>query len=538
MSTVSTAETTEASTQTRDKVFTATGGALIVFWALAASLSFSLTSLLEILNAAGLLAATLLILIVFKGAAGISRSSAGRLAMTGLFAFSAMALSPLLQRAPTMKTLSASGTLTQLSAWAGLAAIALLWIASGLMRSGVSTQAGDRAQYIELLLSRFTVRANLAAAGILLIVVGLAASGLPLKSGAPRAALAALIVFSSAAVLRLASIPNGVKTLNASMIAALSVCVLGGGWRYMEMQNKVNAGIELLSKDKPEDAQKVHEEARVLNEVLNSKGTTLKVETEWAHFREKKGDFNGALQHWWRIAEIRGVESAEMLPVKRLLCKLGDSLSAWRRLIYNGFPAISDPEMAPGIQALGDLKNADVRASLISALLAWERKEPREEILRRLKDVQRVSPNEPSSRNLLKRMNEPVASSEMWVPAELIIGKKYSNSSLAGTIEELGEVDTIVVLEKGQWEIGLKALGTPLHEEWPIVRIELNGVVVGRTQVTRSELKEYPFSFDVRRGDIYHVKIVFENIRETIDQGHVSRRGLNIAGLVLRQTKD
>lgn len=539
MSTASTIDCSRPVEHNIARFFTPAGSVLAAAWSLAAALSVMQTSCIEIANAAGLLALLLFGIWFSGGVSALSSKPAGRLFLAAIFMLSALALSPLMQRAPTLHSIKESGLLAQFSAWGALGALALLWFASAILSSRKIAQDGNangHAAFYEQFLMRATVRANLAAAGILIVIVTLAASGLPLKAAAPRAIMVAAVIFSSVAALRLAAEPSGAKSLSLSMALALAVCVAGGTWRYVELTQKVSSATALLAQDKPQDAQKIHDEAAALNEVLNSKSARIKLETEWALYREQKNDFNGALNHWWRIAAIKGVESSEMMPVRRLLCKMGDSLSAWRRLIYNGFPAINDPELAPGIKALGDLQNGDVRARLISALLAWERKEPKEECLRRLKEVQRVSPNEPSSRNLLKRLGEPVPDSSMWLPAELIVGKKISMTSLAGAIQELREVDTIVVLEKGQWELGLNARATPLHEEWPIVRIELNGEVIGRTQVTRSTDREYPFTFDVLRGDIYHVKIVFENQSEVIDQGHVSRRGLTINGLALRQT--
>jgi hypothetical protein len=217
---------------------------------------------------------------------------------------------------------------------------------------------------------------------------------------------------------------------------------------------------------------------------------------------------------------------------------MGDSITAWRRLIYQGFPAIADSELAPGIKALGDTAGSDLRAKLLAALLSWEQHEPAEEIKRRLEEVRKLRANEPSACNLLRRLSTPVPDKDLYLPGELILGKSPTLQSALGTIEELGEVSTLVVLNEGHWEIGLKARATPMNEEWPIIRVELNGREIGRTQVNKPEEYEVPFTIDVNRGNIYLVRIVCENQTEELVRGHISRRGLLISGIAFRRAQD
>ena len=135
-------------------------------------------------------------------------------------------------------------------------------------------------------------------------------------------------------------------------------------------------------------------------------------------------------------------------------------------------------------------------------------------------------------------MGTKLADAPLWLPAELIVGKKMTTNSLLGAIEELGEVDTLVVLDEGHWELALNARGTPLQEEWPIIRLEFNGQEIARTQVTHYDSRDVPFTFDVHRGDIYRVKVIFENQQEMLDQGHITRRGLVINGMTFRRAKE
>ena len=41
-----------------------------------------------------------------------------------------------------------------------------------------------------------------------------------------------------------------------------------------------------------------------------------------------------------------GAAEAEFVPLQRVMWKMGDSLSAWRKLVYSGFPAVTRPEQA------------------------------------------------------------------------------------------------------------------------------------------------------------------------------------------------
>jgi len=210
--------------------------------------------------------------------------------------------------------------------------------------------------------------------------------------------------------------------------------------------------------------------------------------------------------------------------------------------VYSGFPAVTRPEVSQGILALGQHPNADVRAKLAAALVAWELKLPPDDCRKRLEDVQRVAPNEPSSYELLRRLGVTLPNAPLWFPPDLLVGHEPSFHTVTGTvdngsIEEQGELSSVIVLGEGQWELLLKARGTPLHEEWPIIRLELNGHEIGRTQVTRSEIHDIPFTFDVNRSNVYQFRLVFENYLDELDAGKPARRGLTIHGMTLHRAK-
>ncbi|MCY3019032.1 MAG: hypothetical protein NTW87_08390, partial [Planctomycetota bacterium] len=461
----------------------------------------------------------------------------------GLFAAGTLAVSPAFQQNVTTRGLFQSDAVALVSAIAPMVCAALLWIVWRACRAGDEQTAPQShgagfPGAAELFLRAPAIRRHLAAAGALLIVAGLALSGSPLAAAPMRAGLLWLIILCLPPLLQLAAAPGGQRVLNGALAVVLGASALWGGARYLELRGKVSAVGMLLAQDKEAEAAKLHEETLALNAVLLARGPLHDLETHWALYRERKGEYESALTHWRRIAAERGVDPTEMLPIRRVLCEMGDSLNAWRRLIYQGFPAITDPELAPGIKALADRPESDLRARLLAALLSWEQREPREEIIRRLEAVRKLQENEPSACALLERLGVAVPQTEFWLPGDLIVGRKLSAQSGLGAIEDLGEVDTVVVLSEGHWEMGVNARGTPLHEEWPVIGVELNGQMIARTQVNRAEDHEVPFTFAVNRGNIYHVRIVLENRMEDMLQGRVARRGLTINGLMFRRAAD
>lgn len=523
-------------------ILTLLSAVVIVLWGGLGALSARNMSCIETLNAAGILFATLAGLVFWRNTASAAGSPAARLWTVALFFFGVLTISPAFQRATTLRDVRDWDRLSQISAFAPLLLMALLWILARATRSAAVSPAprpASIASQLEALIDTPAIRLQLIPLALLLAAAGLGLSGQPLRAILPRGVLlAALLLLALRPLLQLAATPAGVGALRAALLLAMAASALSGAGRFMDMRGKVAAGNALLAQDKPEDAQKIHAEAAALNEILQSKSTRLEVETEWALFYERKEQFESSLVHWRRIADERGQDPTEMLPIRRVLCKMGDSLTAWRRLIYQGFPSIADPEIAPGILALGDNPGGDLRGKLLAALLAWEQNAPEAERRRRLEEVRKVLPNEPTSNNLLKRMGVAVPDAPLWLPAELIAGKKLTTTSLLGSIEELGEVDTLVVLDEGHWELALNARGTPLHEEWPVIRLEFNGQVIARTQVTHDDNRDVPFTFDVHCGDIYRVKVILENQQEILDQGHITRRGLVINGMTFRRAKE
>ncbi|HYG75321.1 MAG TPA: hypothetical protein VEK08_09995 [Planctomycetota bacterium] len=536
---MSTLAVTDSSNTASRGTLTLAGSLAAAAWLLCGALSSSKQSAVETVNAAALLAALGATYVFWRSPHQMAQSAGARLWLSALFLFAALQVSPFFQRATTVQPQMTS--VLKLAAFAPFFCSVLLWICARMARNNdIRENAGAQpglAGQTELLLSRPAVRLNLLAISVLLAGAGLGLSGLPLRAISARAAVIAALMLAVQPLLQVCALAQSVRVLLLAMALSLAACTISGALRYSEMNSKIALATAALEKDGVEEANKLYAEAAGLNATISSQSAALKMETAWALYYERKENFEQSLVHWRRIAEARGVAPETMLQIRRVLCKQGDSLTAWRRMIYFGFPAIRDPEIAPGIRQLGDKPNSDLRAKLLAAFLAWEENEPEAERRRRLEEVRKLLPNEPSACALLRRMGVQVPEGPMWLPGELIVGKKLTSRSLLGSIDELGEVDTVVVLDEGNWELALNARGTPLHQIWPIVRVELNGHLVSETQVTHAEDRDVPFTFKVHRGDIYHVKIIFKNMQEVLEKGSFTRRGLTINGLTFRRSK-
>lgn len=467
----------------------------------------------------------------------MAASPAGRLWAVAVFGGMAVLLSPFFHRSFAAGTLELSSSTARLALILP-AACAFVLILVSRMLSARDAAGGDRASQAEQFVARFSTRLHLALAGFFVIAAGLALAGLPLKAMLYRGIALATVVLALKALLRFAASPLFMRALAGSCVLVLGFAAVSGAARYSELWSKVAAGNALLAKDKPDDAQKIHDEARAMNKILFAKAPEVSIETEWAKFYERTGGHWHALQRWYQVADMQQIDRATFAPIVRMQCRTGDSVTAWRKLVFEGLPAVSDPEIAPGINAMADTNGIDVRAKLLAALLAWEHNEPEVERRRRLEDVQKVVPGEPSSFTLLKRMGVEQPERDLWLPADLLVGDKATLFSVLGGIGELGETQTLCVLDKGRWEIALRARGVPLNEEWPIIRMEINGQVVGRTQVTRADEHDVPFVCEVNRGNMYRIRIVFENMSTDFQQGRRAMRGVAISGITFRKAKE
>ncbi|MFH0937803.1 MAG: carbohydrate-binding domain-containing protein [Planctomycetota bacterium] len=530
----------ESQAQIRTTIFAWSGSVIVILWSatgLAAARAFSA---LETLEAAGLLLGLLVGMLACRGLGRMADTASGRLFAVGFFLFGAILSSPVFHRSFATGTFTGAGIELLLATWAPFALILALWLAARGNATALPVRLEKSfAANLEQFLRSPATQLNLAFFGVLAVTVGMALSGLSLKSALARSVTLAAAIFAARPLLDFVRMPAGARVLNGAMLITLLVSVVVGGAQYAKLWAHVEAGNQLLTAPAPNatEAKTIHDEARALNKVVFAKAPELSIETHWAAYYEQTGDYWQALTHWNQVADMQRLNRAEFRPSLRLQCKLGDSVMIWRRFIFQGFPAINDRELAPGIKTLSNTAPHDLRARLLAALLAWELNDPEQERRQRLEDVQRLCPNEPSSYTLLKRMGAALSSTSFTIPNELLIGEKATFHSTLGTLNELGELRTVVVLNRGPWELGVSARGTPMNEEWPIIRVLLDNVEIGRTQVTRCEDHEVAFTFDINHAKLYHVRIIFENRREELSQGHFAMRNLVVNHLRFRCEK-
>jgi hypothetical protein len=521
-------------------------GTLFLFlWLVPGVFSLSGLDQRELFEAIGLLGIMLFAWIFrlrFKLAADTAQN---RIFSVTCFLLAALFFSPPFHRSIAVGTYTAPSTLSgNTSVWISCLSILAfsVWARITLPPLGadIKTQTHSPADRLEVWLSRLSVRLNLAVALAIFALAGLALAAFPFKTLPLRIAVLSSFTLGLKPILQFARVQGSQRILQSIATVALLGVLLCGGLRYKELHDCIAAGASELAKGDTVAATRWLDQARNLNKLFYSKSQEIAIEQHWAQFYEKNNLPGEALQRWQQIAAIRGIDSNTFPPVLRMKCRLGDSIAVWQRAVFEGFDEVDYTDILPGIEGLADT-SGDIRANLLAALLAWKRHTKHEateaECRKRLEDVQRVAPHEPTSYNLLRRMGVSLPPAVLWLPDSLIVGRskagRYAGHS---DIAELGVVETLVLLDQGQWEIGLKGSAVPLNGIWPIIRVELNGHEIGRTQVTRTEEHEMlPFVCEVNRGTLYNVKITFENQESDVKAGHKSMRGLSISGISFRK---
>jgi len=506
------------------------GAALLCAWTLSAFFSAQNMSRFEVVHAVIILALFILVRVFAGNAQSLSKSPSGRLWTMGLFTAAAVLISPFFLHAISIKPLAELDTLT----WAaGIAPLACIVLFAAIHKAFAGSIPPVPSAGFEAMLLRSGVRFQLALVTLFILGAGLALSTTPIKMLLPRFVVIACLLLAFPALRDLCSLPGGTRAMQLISGASLIVCAVFGVLRNGELQRKVEEANLLLKDNQPDNAAKAYAAAASLNRALLVKSAGEEIALNRSRWHEERAEYDSALFYLRELAGQRGIDPTELVAVHRIYCKQGESENSWKRMVLQGFPAISDPELVPGIYALGDNPKSGLRPRLLAALLAFELGEPKVELIRRLEAVQTVAPTEPSSRSLLNRLGVKTEGGPMRLPNELLVARKRFHV-FDGVMDDVGAAETIAVLDKGTWELGVVARATPLHEEWPIIRLELNGQVVTRSQVTKTEFHEVPFTFVVNRTNLYSVRIVMENQREEVDEGHIMRRGLTIDGLNMR----
>ena len=514
--------------------------AVILLWPAAGLLCVAQSSWLDTLNAAGLGLAVAAGLLFSRGGGKFAATSGGRLWTLAVFLFSALMLSPSFLRGVPLVWGANAGAPSLAAHAAAYPSAIVLFVCTPRRK-----QDDDTRSALEKFIAAPRVRWNLFVFSLLALAASAQLGAQPLASLVFEFDLVALALISVRPLLAVATQPIGARVMNASAALALGISAVFGLLRFQHTLQDADTMRALLLENKLPEAQAVAKQIEERNAVLKSTKLNIRLETEWAEYLERTGDLWGSFSHWQRVADYKSIPRAEFPPALRVTWKAGDSMSVWRRLVYKGFAAIREPEVTQGVLELGDRPGTDLRAKLAAALLSCELQRPDAECKARLQAVQTLLPNELSSRMLLERFGAPPANfkTELLLPPELLVGREPSFHAVTGmtdtgTIEEQGEASSIVVLGEGHYEMLIAARATPLREEWPIIRVELNGQLIGRTQVVTTEDHPIPFAFEVNRSDAYTLRIVFENVSDSLEDGKIARRGLSIGTLRFRRQKN
>ncbi|MEI6231717.1 MAG: hypothetical protein WCT04_01590 [Planctomycetota bacterium] len=470
--------------------------------------------------------------VVAGGPRQLGQSAVGRIILVGCALAGALARNPSYHLPAAGITANNSISFEIIS----LIGCILMWVLGVKLPFLARERGQSGAEKLEALLVLPGTRLQLTIAAMIALPVMAALSGMPLQSALWSTVFAGALMLALHGLFAVASNSRCAQLLCILILMMSGFTIALGLNAYFKLRSEADSAVVHASTGRFDLAQTSYESALRLTQAFRANGPRIDMETRLAQQYEKMNNPVSALAHWENVVTLTKADKNSFPPIRRVRCAMGDSVPPWRLLVFEGIPAIANPDMAPGVMRLVDTA-PDVRAKLLGALLAWDQQAPDDERRKRLEAVQAVAPGEPTSLSLLKRMNVPTKDVPLWLPADLIIGTVPTYQSALGTIEELGEACTIVCLNAGRWEMSLNASGTPLHEEWPVVRVELNGKPLAATQVNKALPYDVPFTFDVTHNTIFKVRIVFQNRQDDLEDGRAARRGLKIMGIKFNQAK-
>jgi hypothetical protein len=473
----------------------------------------------------GLFLAVLLaaILLAFKGFRGLAASVAGTGALAALTCVSVLHFSPLSLRAVLQQNAK------------GLQWTPLLLAAIPALILAVLPIAGLRTAQDYGPLGNLSARINAWLLGCVALAGGLMLAGYSMANITALAALLAVAVLVSKPLWLLVSYSSAAKILSAGLALVFLANAVSGLLAYGDLRGALARADAEKTAKRLDQANAALDEANRINERVQSRSLKIEIEKRFGALRELQNDMSGAMHHWNQVAQLQGVEFASHPAARRILVRNGDSLLGWRQLVQQGFSAVLNDETVDSQLALGDKPDSDARASLLAALLAWEKNEGEAERRARLERLIAKRPNDVTGNTLLNVLGRPLPKEPLWAGADLIVGEKASRGSVNGTIEDLGRVETIVFLTEGQWECRVRARGTPLNEEWPILRVEIDGVEALRARVDKAEFIDLPFTFTVKNRNLFRVRFVFENQLRLFQGSQQSHRGLVVDGVYFQR---
>jgi hypothetical protein len=495
---------------------------------------------IESVTAASLLAILLIVMAVLRGPAGAARAPHGRVLLAALFVLTLLNFSPAALRIVLMNPPPAgeSSTYTLAVELPLIAAILLVVLNLCTARPVPAGQSGAEESRLEALLCNWRLRVNAVVVGIGLLAGGLMLSRYPLAHLLPLALLVVAAALSLRPLLALAAQPlaGGILALGLAVSLGLNAGQGIAAWSHAGALVE-QAGALVASPDNA-PAEALLQRAREENVRVQSKSLQVEIERQSALMYEQRKQYESAFQHWRQMTSLLGVDFEKYPAVRSLYVALGDSLHGWRQLLYKGFQSVMNDELLRGYMALGERPDADVRGRLLCALIAWERGDDEAARRKRLETVLAARPNDVTAACLLSTLGKPATplpTTPLFLGPELIVGKEWTEHAVSGSILDLGSVQSVVFLTEGRWECRVQARGTPLNEEWPVLRVDIDGEEALRTRVDRAATMDLPFAFDVKRAGLYRMKFIFENPLTVFQGADKSFRGLTIEGVYFQR---
>lgn len=486
-------------------------------------LSYSRVNWVETWTAAGILG---LIALYFVLQRKLSLAVSG-IALTILFAAVLINFSPLSLRGTLQKGWTGSNTLR----WIALG----VPLGSALLMSILPLQPSANPSRAANFVSSLSIRLNLWLVACLASLGGLLLGGYPIGNIVPLALILAAATFALKPVLLISENPTASRLLLGTMAVLLAVNMTGGVLAYNELNAALDRGrAAALAKDDT-GAQAALNEALQLNERVQSRKQLVETHRQLGLLSEQFSRWGVAIHHWRQVSDLTGAEFSEYPAVRRILVQQGDSLLGWRQLVQQGFSSVMNDDLIPGFMVLGERPDADVRSTLMAALIRWEHGDAEKERRASLERVLARRANEVSANTLMNVLGRPLPKEPLWLGDDLIVGARSSHHSLNGAIQDLGSVDSLVFLTEGRWECRVQARGTPLNEEWPILRVEINGVEALRARVDKAESIQLPFTFDTKTRNLYRIRFVFENQLSLYQGNQQAFRSLLVEGVYFQR---
>lgn len=404
---------------------------------------------------------------------------------------------------------------------------AAVWLGAARRRTAAEAAPSPDAR-LEALFAAPRSRANLAAAGCLAGGVTIYLQGAGLRAAVAGALLLGACAWALPVLLGVARETTGARRLRRFTLALLGLFALGGAIRFGLAYRSLVAEHPLAAAGRVE----------AFNATLRSGFLAARSEALRGQVAAGEGDFAAAERHYRRAAEREGRDPRLDPYAAECACRQGRADAAWRCLVAGGFEALRDPRLVVGMEDLLLRDEPGLRTQLLLALWQWDRGAPDPVRRTRLAKIQKLLPGELNSAMLLGRMG-PYPKGPCVLPGALFFAPagRDDGASEVAPLEE-GEAAALAVLDAGTWKATLRAAGATAGGAAPVLRVELDGETVARLSIGRAEVQGYDFDLPVARGDIYRLRLVFENGTPFVENGVEQRRRVAVTELRLRRAGD